>query len=427
MIKDLAVTYRRISSSIEYKNIFKNFGFLSLIQLGNYFLPLLSLPYLVNVLGADAFGQVMFAQAFVQYFITIIEYGFNFSATREISINRDNNKRVSVIFCSVMSIKIISFCLMLATLIVLVFTVERFSSFRSIYFLTFASVIGNILFPTWLFQGLEKMKYITFVNLATKIISTFSIFIFITKPDDFILVPLINAVASIVPSIISLFYLKKIYPIKIAMPSGMEMIRELKSGWFIFLSSVSTSLYGASNTFILGLLFNNTYAGYYSFAEKIIRAFISFLNPLNSALFPYMSLKMKESQTEGLKIFKVLFLSMLVITSIGVIFIYSTSGLIINFINSEFYPSIVILRILSPLLLIVAVSNLIGFQILYTVGLEGKFLLSVFIAGIINLSCCFLLGPSLLYKSAAIALLISETFICFSFLYFSRNFLFKKS
>jgi PST family polysaccharide transporter len=423
MVKHIIATFKQV----EYRNVFKNFGFLSLIQLGNYFLPLISLPYLVSVLGADAFGQVMFAQAFVQYFITIIEYGFNFSATREISVNRENRKRVSEIFCSVMTIKVIFFFISLLLLIVLVFTVERFSSSPAIYFLTFASVIGNILFPTWFFQGLEKMKYITFVNLVTKIISTFSIFIFITKPSDLIFVPIINAIAFIVPSIISLFYLRKIYPLEIIIPTFKNMLTELKSGWFIFLSSVSTSLYGSSNTFVIGLLFNNTYAGYYSFGEKIIRAFISLLNPLNSALFPFMSLKMKESQSEGMRIFRMLFVVLIVIMSIGTVFIFYTSGFIVNIINSEFFPSIVILKILSPLLLVVAISNFIGFQILYTVGLESKFLVAVFLAGIINLSCCFLLSNVFLYKAAAISLLISETFICLLFVFFSRKFLFKKA
>lgn len=421
--KQLVSLWETIKSSTDYKRILKNFGFLSVIQIANYLLPLISLPYLINVLGPERFGHIMFAQAFVQYFVTIVDFGFNFSATKDITLNKEKSENVSEIFCSVMILKAALLCISFAAFCIIVFVIDRFSSHRIIYFLSFGTVIGNMLFPSWFFQGIEKMQYITFVNLLSKIISTICIFVFIKTPDHFLTVPTIFSLSFLLPSLLSLFYVRKIFPITLIFPSSTTLLHNFNKGIFIFLSSISSSLYSISNTFILGLLFNNMYAGYYSFAEKIIRACTSLLTPLNNALFPYMSLKMKDSPKEGMKIFQTILIILVTITTIGTIVIYGASNLLVTIVDADFYPSVTILRMLSPLLFIVTISNLIGFQILYTTGQEKRFLTIVFIAGLINVISCILLSPKIEYKAAAVSLVVSEAFIALSFLLTFRKLL----
>ena len=142
----------------DVKRLFENFASLFTLQGLNYILPLITFPYLVRVLGPDKYGLIAFAQAFIGYFVILTDYGFNLSATREVALNRDNDKKLSEIFSSVMIIKIVYMVLSFIILCTVVFSFEKFSHNWIIYIFAFGVVLGNVLFPVWFFQGMERMK-----------------------------------------------------------------------------------------------------------------------------------------------------------------------------------------------------------------------------------------------------------------------------
>ncbi|HCT6486991.1 TPA: oligosaccharide flippase family protein, partial [Klebsiella pneumoniae] len=80
----------KLKIDAEKKNIFSNFIFLFLLQIANYLLPLLTVPYLVRTIGIANVGLLAFAGAVCTYFQIITDFGFNLSATRQVSINRSN-------------------------------------------------------------------------------------------------------------------------------------------------------------------------------------------------------------------------------------------------------------------------------------------------------------------------------------------------
>lgn len=271
------------------KRVFTNFLSLSVLQGANLLLPLLTFPYLVRVLGIEGFGLVQFAIATVTYFEILTDYGFDLSATRQISIHRNDKEKVISIFSSVLTIKailsLISFTLMAA----MVFSFDKFSDFYLIYLLTFGRVIGHWIFPVWFFQGMEKMKISTYLNLIAKFVFTVAIFIFVKEKEDIYLVPVFNSLGFIIAGFIALIEIRFAFGVSFRFQPKAVLIEQLKDGWHIFLSRIYVNIYTTTNTFLLGVMTNNLIVGYYSVASKIIEALNSIFAPANNALYPYMS------------------------------------------------------------------------------------------------------------------------------------------
>ena len=285
----------KIIKNEEFQNLKSNFLSLTLLQAANYILPLITFPYLVKTLGIENFGLLAFATAIIAYFGILTDYGFNSTATKEISIHRDNREKIIEIFSSVMTIKFSLLLLSFLLLGVLVFSFQKFEQNWEIYFLTFGTVIGQTLFPLWFFQGMEKMKYITYINLISKSIFAIAIFVFVQKESDIFLVPLLFSLGGIISGSVSLYLVYKKFNISFEFQKRSTIKIYLIDGWHVFLSRYYVSLYTSTNLLLLGLLTNPTVVGYYAIAEKIVQAIGGLFEPLNQALYPYLARKFKEN------------------------------------------------------------------------------------------------------------------------------------
>ena len=263
---------KNIANTEDKKRLMSNFFSLSVLQGANYILPLITLPFLVRVLGVEYFGLLAFATTTVMYFQILTDYGFNLTATREISIHRDNKEKVIEIFSSVMTIKIILMFVSFFLLSILVFSFEKFSQDALVYFLTFGTVVGQVLFPVWFFQGMERMKYITYLNILSKVIFTIAIFVFVKEQSDFYLVPLLTSIGFLVAGIWSLYLVRKEFGVSFEFQTYFTIKKYFIDGWDVFVSRIFVSLYTTINIFLLGLFTNNTVVGYYAIAEKIVNA-----------------------------------------------------------------------------------------------------------------------------------------------------------
>lgn len=396
----------------EKKQLVENFISLSVLQLANYLLPLVTVPYLVRVLGPENYGHVTFAQAFIQYFVIATDYGFNLSATRKISVYRDNKEKVTSIFSSIMLIKFTFMVISLLLMLFIVFAIAKFKAYWYIYFFSFGIVAGNVFFPTWFFQGMESMKYITVLNVISRLLFTIAIFIFIKTQADFLYVPVFNSMGAILAGILSLLIIFKhfgVYPRKVPVSSVVE---ELKDGWHAFISTMAISLYTISNTFILGLFTNSTIVGYYSAAEKLIKAVQGLLTPVSQAVYPYISKLAGESREKAIVFIRKTFWLIGAGTLLISLTIFIFAGAIVRLVLGEQYlSSIIVLKILAFLPFIVGLSNVFGIQTMLTFQINKPFSRILIAGGIINIILAVILAPLYNHIGVSISVLTTEIFI----------------
>tara|TARA_B100001146_G_scaffold225233_1_gene248331 strand:+ start:7396 stop:8646 length:1251 start_codon:yes stop_codon:yes gene_type:complete len=271
------------------RTIIENYTALLFIQGANFLLPLISLPYLVRTLGSEKYGLVMIAQALGVFLTVIVDFGFNISATREVSLLREDKKQLSQFFWNVFLVKaallVVAFCVVA----LLVSSIPRFQADPLVYILSFIMVVGHAIFPTWFFQGIEKMRVITIINVVAKGLFTASIFVVVLSPQDYLWVPICYGGGFVVAGIIGLLYsLKYVSWVRPKVKASKALMVESSS---LFVSNFSTSLYASSNTFILGMIGGEAIAGVYASMEKLILAIKNVYVPLYQAIFPWLAKK----------------------------------------------------------------------------------------------------------------------------------------
>ncbi len=415
--------YDYIKTTFEKNKIlFRNFSSLSLLQISQYILPLITFPYLVRVLGPDGYGLVSFAMAFVGYFTVLTDYGFNLSATKEISINRENNYRICEIFNSVMMVKIILFLLSIIIIIPVVLVFSKFARNYEIYFISFISVFGTVLFPVWFFQGVERMGFISAITIGIKIIWVAMVFLFVKAYDDIIILVSLNAGSAVLIGIIGLIAVKQNFKINFYLPEKIQIKKQFIDSWHYFLSNLSISLYTISNVFILGLFANNTIVGYFSAADRIRSAVQNITSIAGQTVFPHLSFEFKRSKKIALNFIKKYIKtvgSFSIIMSV-VLFIFADE-IVLLVLGPNYMHSIPVLMIISVLPFIIFLSNVAGIQTMLNLGYKKDFANIIIIAGIFNLILSFVIVPIYFEIGTAVSVLLTEILVTSMMIIFLFN------
>jgi PST family polysaccharide transporter len=238
------------------------------------------------------------------------------------------------------------------------------------------------------------------------------IFTIVHQPEDYLLYAGLTSLGSIAAGLIGVGVALCMFKLRPVIPSWGEIWEALVEGWMLFLSTISISLYTVGNAFILGLLTNHTVVGYYSAAEKIVKAVLGLLGPISQAAYPKFSKMASESKTWVLQWGRRMLLLM---SSLGLalsVALFVGAPVIVSFVLGPGYePSITVMRILAVLPLLIGASNVLGAQIMFPFRLEKAVTMIVFVAGLVNLALAVLFAPARLASGMAMAVLISEAFV----------------
>ncbi len=189
--------------------LMENFASLSAVQVLAYLFPLITTPYLTRALGAERFGAAASAASFVGLFVYLTNYGFGISATRQIAIYRNDLQRLSGVAGAVIFLKAALLFVGFGIMALIVATVPKLRHEAGLYFLMFGTVAGEMLYPLWLFQGLEKMKAISALNAVGKALTFLLILLLISRPADYLLYAAVLSGVQIIIGITSLFVARK--------------------------------------------------------------------------------------------------------------------------------------------------------------------------------------------------------------------------
>lgn len=369
-----------------YRQVAGNFLYLSILNGLNILLPLITLPYILHMVGKANYGIYSYVYMVVQYVIIFSTYGFNFSATKQISQCRQDRDRVNVIYNSVIIAKLMIAFVLSALLLAFSWIVFRDEHATYMFVLGLGMVLGDIFTPVWLFQGMEKMKYMTIVNASSKILFTLLVFLVIRNSDDYILLIALNSAGYLLSGLISLWLAGRQFGMKLGLAGVSSIIYQIKEGSAVFGSTFGMYLYRNANVIILKQLAPNDVVGLYSAAEKVIKGFQSLISPLAQALFPHLSLRFKAStDTENIALLKRLSIPFTCVVLVISALVYVFAPWISNVLcGADMRDCIPLIRIMTLVILFGEINYLIGIVGLVNLDLQKQFFVSVLITGVFS-------------------------------------------
>ena len=364
----------KLTEKFKNSRLSQNVAALVALKGADYLLNFLMFPFLLRMLGPERFGAIVFMQSIVQYFVIVTDYGFNMTAPRDIA-RAESNSQIGKIFVNVMSAKIIMIVGICILSGVVIFFMPTSAEFDFLLFLAVMPLaLGNIAFPVWFFQGIQQMKYITISSVIARTLLLILMILTISAPEDYLLAALLLSSMPVVSGLLSFQIILRKYKFVFVRPDIDGIIKTIRDGWQIFLSTVAINLYTNTNIVILGLFTNSTVVGYFGAASKLVDSLKGLMGAITQAVYPHVSSKLKISVDET-----ILFIKRFTKYYTGLFFVISLSLFllaepVIKILFGDSYDdSIIILRLLSWLPFIISFSQVYGIQVLLNFGMQSTF------------------------------------------------------
>lgn len=402
-------------------SIKRNYIYNLTYQIFAILIPLVTSPYLARILQPDGIGAYSYANSITTYFSLIAVLGTSTYASREIARIRDESKKVDQLYWEIVIFRVITtiFSLLLYCLVI------YFSGYDFLlYFACSFSILTVAVDSGWYFEANEKFKVLVAKDFIVKIISLVLIFTLVKQKNDLLIYILIQTVGIFIPNLcLTLYLLSKHRNVSF---SNLHFKKHLKETLIYFIPSIASSIYTVLDKTMIGLIVNdNNENGYYDLAYKIYMIVLTMITSLTTVISARASFLFGKGELEEVKgiLYKSLnFLGILVIPAIVGIFI-CTDNFVLWYYGETYTKVASLIKCLSPLLLIIGISNILWGGYLTPVGKKEISAKTIVIGSIVNLCCNLILIPKFGSYGATVGSIIAEGVITSIYIYFTYKFI----
>lgn len=395
-----------ISSS---KRIAKNTFMLYMMTFAKMFLSILTLPYLTRVLSTDCYGTVSYVKSVMAYMQIIIDFGFMLSATKDITVYRNDSDRISEICSTVIWGKIILSIVCFIGTVIMSFFVQIIRKNFLYSVLSLFAIVLTAFIPDFLFKGLERMEIISVRFIITKSISTILTLMIVKNDNNILLIPLLDIIGNLVAIIWTYVKSSQLgFDLRIRFIETRKVIICLSESFSYFVSSFASTILGGFSTIIMGACLSSSDVAYWSVANNLISTIQSLYSPISDSIYPVMI------RTKNLIYIKKIFIVFFPLVIIGTVISYFFAPQVVLIVAGDKYEvSALLFRIMLPVLIISFLTYMSGWPVLGCIEKTKEIMIStVASAGaLIVMYILFILFHSLNLFTVAFSKIISEIII----------------
>lgn len=397
------------------KTILANSSYLSILQLFSLLFPFITYPYVLRIVGIEKYGIIVFASSIVTYISLFVNFGFNTIGVRDIALDIDNPEKRNQIVSAIYINKFIIWSIFFIAYVLVITFLHLRKDIYLIYLFSFFLTFNDLLFPAWFFQAIEKMRYITIINISIRILFVFTIFIIVKQASDYVWLPLLNSIGALIGGIVALYIVFVKEKVKFKIQEKNILIASFKSAFPVFLASFSVQLYLYVNKIFVGAFLGMSEVTIYDLGEKISSLLRLPVGIISQATFPKFSRDKNVSYIN-----KVMKANVLFVLCIYVAIFLISKWVVIFFIGKQIYEAEITTRILAFAAVFATLNVYLGGNRMIPLGYEKLYSKISMFACLFFLSYLFLIYHfnAISYLSIALNILITEFVVCLTCLYF---------
>lgn len=385
-----------------------NFVMNVLLSVSSFIFPLITFPYISRILGPSGTGVVNFAFSIVSYFCIISQLGIPTYGIRAIAKVRDDKKERTKVAHELFFLNLIMTVISYILLFVAIFVVPQMRQEKTLFIIAGLTIILSAIGMEWLYKGMEQYRYITMRTLLFKAIAAVAMFLLIKSSDDYLIYGIITVFSGSASFILNFIHARKIISFK--WQGGYNLKRHLKATITFFALACATTVYTSLDAGMLGFMKGNEEVGFYNAAVKVKTIMLGIITSLGAVLLPRASYYVERGMEKEFHYLgrKSLNFTVLLASPIFIYFIIFAKEGILTLSGEAFTGSILPMQIIMPTVLLIGITNILGFQILTPMDRESVVFRSVCAGAIIDIILNILLIPRLGSAGAAIGTLAAE-------------------
>lgn len=406
---------------MEQKSIKRNAIMNLLRTLMGIIFPLITFPYSSRVIGPVGLGKINFSNSILGYFSMIAMLGISSYGVREASKLRDDKIKLSVFVKEILVLNLISslvaYCLLFFALIF----VPKLSSYRVLIIVCSTTILFTAMGIDWFFYAIENLQPLTIRIFIAQIISLILMFIFVKGPEDYIKYAIIGVISNVGSNVCNLIIASRYIDLKVKI--NKSFIRHLKPVLFFFIMSIATVINSSLDITMLGFLSGDLEVGIYSASVKLYRLVTSVVTA-TTVILPTLSYLYSKDDVPGMKdLLNETFNTNIIFVLPAIFGLFLVSpNLIKLFCGDEYLRAIEVLQILSPSVLFLAISNILGNHLFMAIGKEKYSLFSVLVGIVINITLNSIMIPRYGANGAGIATTFTEFFVMIVQILFAKKY-----
>lgn len=382
--------------------VVKNFLYNVSYQLLVIILPLITVPYVSNILGAEGIGNYAFTYANMQYFVIFGMVGITLYGNRQIAYVRDNKEKLRNTFFSIYTLQLITTTISFILYLIFVLVFNN-GDYKWLYIVQGINIIASMADISWLFMGLEQFKKTVVRNTIVKLTSLASIFIFVKSSNDTVIYTLILALSVLIGNLTFWLYMPKTIGFKSIKISGLNL--HLKASLALFIPQIAIQIYVLLDRTMLGIITDTGQVGFYENSQKIVKVVLTLATAIGTVMMPKIANTVASGDMKKVKYY--IKNSFFFVSALSIPLMFGLMGVAPElspwFFGNNFAGIEKLIIISSLIILSISWSNVLGMQLLVPLNKTKEFTISVTSGAIIN----FILNLVLIKKFGATGACIS--------------------